>query len=787
MHRTEIQASLGTTITPDSASRGVRSPSAPRHVERQKLRLSRFRMAATSAAMFCMLGLALYLQGLMEAHVVLLAAALAALASGGFYIVFRTGFNKRFADPSLTGPMMSVAVCILLYTMSISPTAYQTFGIFIGVIMLFGVFRFSGRELLVYALGSLIAYGAMIRLAVGESRQPGPEQDMDVARWLVLAIALLMLAWVGGHINRFRRRMDERKAFYQTVWDACSDVVVVVDGEGLIQYVNPAAGHVFGLGQSELTGDSLARLQPPEASAQGSGTLMDDALASRRLGRSETCEALGWHAQGRTLPLEATFSTVLLDGRQMVVGFLRDITERKEAEQRIRYMAGHDALTGLPNRVLLKDRLTQAIADARRRNLSVWVAFLDIDRFKLINDSLGHGAGDVLLTTVAGRLRAALREGDTVARLGGDEFVLVLTEREAGSLTPQVVQRVMRSIEQPLSTHGHELLPTCSMGISVFPDDGEDAGTLIEHADITMYRAKQQGRNGFCFYAASMNRHARERLVMERELRVALEERQFVLHYQPQVELATGRIVGVEALVRWAHPHKGLVAPADFIGIAEEMGLIVPLGQWVLRTACQQNRAWQCAGVPAMRVAVNLSARQFSEPGLLRSVREALAEAELEARYLEVEITESLVMSDVARTIDTLQELKGLGVHLSIDDFGTGYSSLAYLKRFPIDTLKIDGSFVRDISADPEDAAIVEAIILLAHSLGRSVVAEGVEDDSQLRFLARHRCDVVQGYLFSRPLAPEDLSACLEAGRAGFRGRVAASLIPGSEHSTASR
>ena len=772
MPRTEIQA------PPKPAFDHARPPgtSAPRpavrHIERQKLRLGRFLMAAASAAMFCVLGLALYLQGLMEARAVLQTAALAAAASVAFYLVFRSGLNKRFADPSLTGPMMSVAVCVLLYTMSISPTAYQTFGIFIGVIMLYGVFRFSGRELLLYALGSLIAYGAMIRLAGGEARPPGDPEDMDMARWLVLAIALLMLAWVGGHINRFRRRMDERKAFYQTIWDACSDVVVVVDAEGLIQYVNPAAQQVFGVGQSELTGASLARLQPPGPQSDASSTLMDDALANRRLGRSMTCESLGWHAEGRPLPLQATFSTVLLDGTRMVVGFLRDITERKESEQRIRYMAGHDALTGLPNRVLLKDRLTQAVADARRRNLSVWVAFLDLDRFKLINDSLGHAAGDVLLTTVAARLRGALREGDTVARLGGDEFVLVLTEHAPGSLTPLVVERLMRSVEQPLNTHGHELLPTCSMGISVFPADGEDAGTLIEQADITMYRAKQQGRNRFCCYAASMNQHARERLVMERELRVALELGQFVLHYQPQVELATGRIVGVEALVRWAHPLNGLVGPDDFIGVAEEMGLIVPLGQWVLRTACRQNRAWQRAGLPAMRVAVNLSARQFAEPALLRTVREALEEAELEPRYLEVEITESLVMSDVGRTIDTLEELKGLGVHLSIDDFGTGYSSLAYLKRFPIDTLKIDRSFVRDIHADPEDATIVEAIILLARSLGRSVVAEGVEDESQLRFLMRHRCDVVQGYLFSRALAPEALAACLEHGSGAFRSRI---------------
>jgi diguanylate cyclase (GGDEF)-like protein len=443
---------------------------APRHVERQKLRLSRFLMAAASAAMFCLLGLALYLQGLMEARAVLQTAALAAASSLVFYVVFRSGLNKRCADPSLTGPMMSVSVGILLYTMSISATAYETFGIFIGVIMLFGVFRFSGRELLLYALGSLIAYGAMIRLTASEARPPGSAADMDMARWLVLAIALLMLAWVGGHINRFRRPHGRAQ------------------GPSTRRYGTPAAMWWSSSTTRASSSTSIPRRSTSSASARASSpahpwpacsrreprsdaasTLIDEALANRRLGLSVTGESLGWHAEGRPLPLEVTFSTVLLEGQRMVVGFLRDITERKESEQRIRYMAGHDALTGLPNRVLLKDRLTQAIADARRRNLSVWVAFLDIDRFKLINDSLGHAAGDVLLTTVAGRLRSALREGDTVARLGGDEFVLVLTEHAPGSLTPPVVERVMRSVEQPLSTHGHELLPTCSMGISVFP------------------------------------------------------------------------------------------------------------------------------------------------------------------------------------------------------------------------------------------------------------------------------------------------------------------------------
>jgi len=756
------------TPAPMRARRLSASP-APRHIGRQSLRLGRFAMGAISAAIFCVLELALYFHGLLDARAAAQTAGLAAAACLGFFLVFRSGLNQRAGDPSLTGPMMVVALAIVLYSMAISPAAFETFGVFIALIMLFGVFQFTGRELLLYALGSLIAYGALIEWSRRETGDLGGSHPMDVARWLVLAVALPIFAWVGGHINRYRVRMDERKAFYEAVWDACSDVVVLIDGEGIIHYVNPAALEVFGRGAAELTGGPLSALQPPRLADSGQGTLTDDALQPRPLGRADTTEAVGWHREGRTLPIEATFNNVVLDGRRVVVGFLRDITERKEAEQRIRYMAGHDPLTGLPNRALLKDRLTQAIADARRGSLAVWVAFVDIDRFKLVNDSLGHGAGDVLLTTVAARLRSVLREGDTVARLGGDEFVLVLTEKTPGGLTPPLVERILAAVETPLSTHGHELLPSCSIGISVFPNDGEDAGTLIEHADITMYRAKQQGRNGFCFYASSMNELARERLVIERELRLALERGEFVLHYQPQVELASGRIVAVEALVRWAHPTRGMVSPAEFIGIAEELGLIVPLGRWVLLEACRQNRAWQDAGLPPMRVAVNLSARQFAEQGLAESIGAVLAAAGLEARHLEVEITESLVMSDVDRTVATLGQLKQLGVSLSIDDFGTGYSSLAYLRRFPIDALKIDRSFVRDISSDPEDAAIVSAIISLARSLGRTVVAEGVEDRAQLSFLRRQGCDIAQGFLFSRPVTAQQLERYVTATAATAR------------------
>ena len=393
----------------------------------------------------------------------------------------------------------------------------------------------------------------------------------------------------------------------------------------------------------------------------------------------------------------------------------------------------------------------------------MWVAFLDLDRFKLINDSLGHGAGDALLRAIATRLGGLLRESDTVARLGGDEFVLVLSETTSTRLSRNVLQRVTEAVAQPVTTHGHELIATCSIGVAVFPDDGDDAGTLIERADMTMYRAKQAGRNGYCFYASSMNARALERLRLERELRIALEQDQFFLEYQPQIEVATRHVVGAEALVRWQHPARGTVPPGEFIAIAEEIGLIVPLGQWIIRTACAQACAWQRDGLPPIRVAVNLSPRQFAERGLATMIAAELSAAALPAHLLEVEITESLLMSDVERAVETLRELHELGVKVSIDDFGTGYSSLAYLKRFPIDTLKIDRSFVRDIANDPEDAAIVGAIISLAHNLGHTVVAEGVEDRRQLEFLVAHRCDLAQGYLFSRPISAARFEEFLDA------------------------
>jgi diguanylate cyclase (GGDEF)-like protein/PAS domain S-box-containing protein len=442
-----------------------------------------------------------------------------------------------------------------------------------------------------------------------------------------------------------------------------------------------------------------------------------------------------------------------------------DITARKITEQRVHHVAQHDVLTGLPNRSLLQDRLGQAVAYATRSGHPVWVMLIDLDRFKYVNDSMGHKAGDVLLMTVAARLRSSLRDTDTVARLSGDEFVVILSQHEDQPLSGDIVQRVMDSVAQPVMLGPKEFFVTCSIGVAAYPSDGTPAESLIEHADIAMYRAKKLGRNNFQFYTPAMNEESLERVRIESALRNALERNEFVLHYQPQVDLKTGQIVGMEALIRWKHPELGMVPPGRFVGVAEDTGLIVPIGAWVMRTACAQNKAWQDAGLGRLRVAVNLSARQFSATELLPGIEQVLIDTGLDPSCLELELTESLFMSDVSPAVDLLHRMKALGVKLSIDDFGTGYSSFSYLSRFPIDVLKIDRSFVNDITHDANDAAIVASIIALAHNLRLSVIAEGVETAEQLDYLRHQGCDEMQGYYFSRPLPAQEFEQLLRQRR----------------------
>src|SRR5215471_12225667 len=439
--------------------------------------------------------------------------------------------------------------------------------------------------------------------------------------------------------------------------------------------------------------------------------------------------------------------------RELLLRSMQYSIERKRYQEQLEYQANYDALTGLPNRNLLHDRLRQSVY-AQRFVRSIGVVFLDIDHFKFVNDSLGHNTGDKLLQKVAERLLESVRDGDTVARLGGDEFILVLNDQTGQEVIYRAMQRIISRIADPIEIDGQELLVTASAGISLYPQDGPDVETLLKNADAAMYRAKEKGRNNFQFYTAEMNRQVNERLKLESSLRRALERNEFELFYQPRFHVENGALVGCEALLRWQHPEMGLTLPERFIGLTEETGLIVPIGEWVIRTACAQARAWQKKGMAPITVSVNLSMRQFRQEGLATVVDDALRASGLDPRRLEMELTESLVMHDTEAAIRVLERLREIGVEISVDDFGTGHSSLAYLTRLPISALKIDQSFVQAIKGTglSDEGVVAQAIISLAHNLSLKVVGEGVETATQFEFLKQHACDEVQGYHFGRPM-----------------------------------
>jgi diguanylate cyclase (GGDEF)-like protein/PAS domain S-box-containing protein len=581
-----------------------------------------------------------------------------------------------------------------------------------------------------------------------------------------LGTIVVVLSGFWWQLGKSRRRIQKIQQTYYAASEASVDAFYVLDAvhnadgkiiDFLVSDANMCGSQLVGISKDALLGKSLSEIFP---STQWDITLAE-LIAVMHTGVTNESE---WRNAGPVLQAEWLYRQVVRVGDGLVA-ILRDITERKRLETKIQFQATHDTLTGLANRNLLHDRLNQAIAQASRSDGSVWVIFVDLDRFKLVNDSLGHKAGDMFLVAISERLQSVVREADTVARLGGDEFVVVLQETGAFSLSVNTVQRIMQVISQPLWIEDKEFSLNCSIGVATFPSDGETSGQLIERADIAMYRAKETGRNNFQFFTAEMNERLLERLKIEEALRNAVERGEFVLHYQPQVDLRTGKVIGAEALIRWQHPELGMVAPVRFIGLAEETGLIVPIGRWIIRTACEHNVAWQRAGFDRLRIAVNLSARQFSQPDLVQSIADVLANTGLAAHDLEIELTEGLVMTDVENAIGILRDLKALGVQLAIDDFGTGYSSLSYLKRFPIDVLKIDRSFVNDIAESPDDATIVLSIISLAHNLRLHVIAEGVETEAQLTYLQKHGCDEMQGYYFSRPLPAEEFTQLLMEGK----------------------
>jgi diguanylate cyclase (GGDEF)-like protein len=443
------------------------------------------------------------------------------------------------------------------------------------------------------------------------------------------------------------------------------------------------------------------------------------------------------------------------------VVIFEDVTDREQAEARARFLATHDDLTGLPNRVVFSEAVSEVVKIGRRSGQEFAVMFIDLDRFKIINDTLGHTAGDLLLIEIASRLKQCLRESDVVARVGGDEFIILLREIADARQVATVARKILAAILKPWTVHGQECRVTASMGISLFPSDAQDEETLAKNADAAMYFAKEEGRNNFLFHSRELKTQSIERLMLETSLRRALEGNELVLYYQPKRDLKRGGISGVEALLRWHHPDLGLLLPNRFIPLAEETGLIVPIGKWVLDTACAQNMAWQRQGLPPIRIAVNLSPRQFADPHLLDDIRGALEKSGMPPQLLECEITESMVMQNLERTMRVLEAIKDLGITLSIDDFGTGYSSMALVKTLPIDALKIDRSFVREIASNADDKAIAAAIIALGRALDLTVIAEGVETAEQEAVLRAHNCDEIQGFLISEPVPADEFAAFL--------------------------
>jgi len=552
--------------------------------------------------------------------------------------------------------------------------------------------------------------------------------------------------------------------------EAAANAIVITDSHGTIMWVNHAFTTMTGYSKEEVLGKNPRLLKSGEQtesyyanlwSTISSGKVWKDEIVNRR-------------KDGTTYNEEMTITPVTRDvgnpADRYFIAIKQDITQRKATEKQVQFLAYYDALTGLPNRRLLQDRLTQALASARRQKGRVALLFLDLDGFKIINDSLGHSIGDLLLQEVAERLKKWAREQDTVARVGGDEFLVVLTGLKDVADAAVAAKRLIGVMTAGFFVQGHSLNVSCSIGVSMFPEHGADGETLIKDADAAMYSAKGSGHNGCRFFTEDMNASATERLTLENGLRLALDKKELFLVYQPQMDIATGKITGLEALLRWQHPELGLVQPDKFVRIAENSGLILPIGEWVLRTACSQARTWQDQGLPAVTIAVNVSAVQFRQEGFCKLVRRALDETGLAPQYLELELTEGLLLANADVMLSVVEELKAMGLTLAIDDFGTGYSSFSYLKRYRVSRLKIDRSFIRDVAANPDDAAITTAIISMAKSLRLRVIAEGVEDEAQMSFLRAHQCDEIQGYYCSKPLAVDKVADKL-------RGDAPASLV----------
>jgi diguanylate cyclase (GGDEF)-like protein len=613
-----------------------------------------------------------------------------------------------------------------------------------------------------FSLSAVVGLAEGEQMVAFEKARSNTLWQAGIASTVLLLITMLLClwSWQTKTRRRIRRAQDTYAAASEASLDAFFVLHAVKDGSGVIvdfviDATNSRAEKMARMGKQDLLGKALCTLLP-ECRSSG---IFDELVQVALHGGAQEVE---W--ENRMSAVRARWlkrQVVAVEGG--IVAILRDISEPKLAQQRILYMAHHDALTGLPNRSLIGDRLDRNILHAQRNGSIVSVAFLDLDGFKLVNDSLGHNAGDELIVIMGQRMQQCLRRSDTVGRLGGDEFVIILSDQANDGVSAMaLLEKIRQAVNQPLLLCGQEVRVSCSMGVALYPRDGDNPDVLLMKADAAMYRAKDSGRNNCQSYMQEMSAKVDEKLARLEGLRRALDDWHFCIMYQPQVDLRSGLIVGVEALVRWQHPVHGLISPLDFIPLAEESGLIIPIGAWVLQTACRQSMVWRAQGLAPITMSVNVSPRQFDDPRLIERVVDALRESALPAGVLELEVTESLIMRDLQQSVAKMLELKAMGINLSIDDFGTGHSSLWALKSFPVSRLKIDKSFVNDLADNLDDQAIALAVIALGHKLHLRVIAEGVETEQQRSFLQTGGCDEMQGYLFSRPLPASEIALLLE-------------------------
>ncbi len=594
---------------------------------------------------------------------------------------------------------------------------------------------------------------------IGLGNKEGGYTIVDQENVETLSVAMMEALRRKRAEGTLKKSEEKLSIIYRTVDSVLFQLSIEPDNVFIFSSVNKSFLTATGLSEEQVIGKRVENVIP-ESSHALVLSKYKEAMRDKKTVRWEETSA---YPSGVKIG-EVTITPILNDEGYCtnLIGTVHDITERKHAEEKMLHMAYHDPLTGLPNRSLMIDRLNQVLARKKRQNGITAILFLDLDRFKLINDTFGHIKGDELLKEVSERLKKNTRDADTVARQGGDEFIVVVQDINSIEDKTKVASRYLIAFEDPFHLDGQALSVKVSIGISIYPNDGEDADALLKNADIALYEAKEKGRNSYQFYAASMNKSIAKKLKLENKLRMAIEEEQFVLHYQPQIDIKTGEAIGIEALVRWQEPETGLIPPGEFIPLAEDTGLIVLIGEWVLRTACTQNEAWQRRGLKPLTMAVNISIRQFKQNNFVDTIKRILEKTNLNPKYLELELTESIIMDDVESTISVLHELKAMGVRLSIDDFGTGYSSLQYLKQMPLDMLKVAHTFVRDITVDSNDAAIAKATIQMAQSLNLEVIAEGVETVEHFKLLRTLQCNKIQGYLVSKPLPSEEVEGFLE-------------------------